>query len=201
MPEECAGGYCDTTYSWCMDNSHCLNSEVCNVVYNRCEYYCIGLLAEDEPCTFGYECESGTCVLDVCKTVPLADGEPCSSDWHCESEFCNLEDERVCETTPLPNGSGCWSHDHCVSGVCHNQECSYGLQDGQICDSPSDPPCAPGLFCDWRATPPYCARIHEPGELCRDDWECRLACTLRYNRFMCDPTPAEGSAICDGSDA
>jgi hypothetical protein len=195
---QCDGGYCETDYVFCTGDGECAGSGSCNLVYNRCEYYCVALQPDGAMCSLGRECESDACIDGFCRTVPLADGEPCSSDWHCESGFCNLETERECETLPLPNGRACWLGNQCESGVCHNMECVIGLSEGDACDTPGDPPCARDLFCDWDEDQPLCVHVFEPGAPCERHEQCRGSCVGRFGRLMCDSTPEEETAICDG---
>ena len=195
---QCDEGYCETGYIFCSSDGQCPGSGTCNTAEGRCEYYCIALQPDGATCDVGYECASGSCIDDFCRTVPLADGQPCTFDGECASGFCGLDAARVCQSLPLPNGSTCTIAEQCESGVCHEAQCKTGLGLGDDCSSPFDPPCGRDLFCDVSGEAPVCAEVRGPGEPCDGSFQCHGECTIRYGRRMCDQTVSEDEALCDG---
>ena len=205
LHEQCAGGYCEDSprLTFCDENADCVDtSGVCNLDLARCEAFCIALQPDGAACVNGFECQSETCVGGFCRTTPLADGQPCNTSDECASEFCNHETPSVCEALPLPNGRVCFLDQECASGVCHQGSCQTGLSEGADCSSSDpfgiDPPCARNLFCDRELQPPLCVPALAAGEECFSSDQCLGACTQKFNRRMCDATPAEGAAACDG---
>jgi len=140
-------------------------------------------------------------VLGFCRELPLPDGAPCSLGTQCESQFCSLDATRVCATPPLEIGRACGgSSSLCISHICFQGVCAIGLAEGQTCDdSITNPPCGPDLYCDREVTPPLCAKVHEAGEPCEIDDQCRGDCELRNGRYICDATPAFQAETCDGA--
>jgi len=196
---QCDGGYCRTTYQSCSTDPDCASlSGTCNTSLGRCEYFCVERLPDGGICVNDFECASNDCINGSCRTIPLADGQPCDSSLQCASEFCNLESVRVCETLPLPNGRVCTSSTQCASHVCFNGSCQAGQSEGADCTSFADPPCADGLYCDRQQTPNLCTPLLPIGAECDSSEQCRGECTTRFGRLLCNATPAEGAAVCDG---
>jgi hypothetical protein len=195
---QCADSYCETTTVFCTSDTECVGSGTCDLVSGICEYYCVALRADGAACTRGGQCQSETCVNGFCRTVPLADGEPCNFASECESEFCGFELTRVCTRLPLANGGACTSGTQCSSGLCFAGQCDTGLGDGDRCDQAGTPPCGRDLYCDTESSPIACVPVREAGEGCASSVQCRGACTIAFGRTMCDATPAEGAAVCDG---
>jgi len=181
---QCDGGYCQADYRYCEDDIDC-DGSVCNLLFARCEYYCVAQLPINSSCRYWFECASESCAEELCVEYPLPLGAPCAADQHCDSEFCNFEEERVCDRLPMSNGSVCYSNPQCASGVCFNNNCG-------------NPPCALDFFCDWDLDPPACVPLLEPSEICDDSSQCRGACEILFDRQMCDETPAPETAVCDG---
>jgi hypothetical protein len=199
--DECADSYCDTSprLTFCDENADCVDSSgVCDLDSSVCQAFCIALQPDGAQCINGFECESGTCSGGFCRTTPLPDGQPCTFGTECASGFCNHEPTPVCEQLPLPNGRVCFFAEECASGVCHDGSCQNGLSEGADCSSFADPPCANGLFCDREQQPPLCVPVFASGEECLDSSQCHGDCVLRFNRRMCDATPPDDTAICDG---
>lgn len=199
---QCDGGYCETGFVYCDDDTDCTGSGSCNLSLGRCEYYCIALQPDGSTCTGDGQCASNACVDGFCRTVPLASGQPCTFDSQCASGFCSLDAERVCADLPLPNGSTCSSPLQCDSGVCHQNQCQAGLAEGADCSSTLDPPCGKGLYCHYSeiaGQAPLCAPLRGPGEPCDGSFQCHGGCTIRYGRRMCDATVAQDEAVCDGA--
>jgi hypothetical protein len=195
---QCADGYCETTYVSCSSDPECVGSGLCNLTYGRCEYYCVALRNDGAICDSYFQCDSGACVDGFCRTLPLVDGSPCTSPGQCESGFCGYDEPRVCESLPLASGKRCTSPEQCESGVCFDAACVAGLTDGQPCDDPFQPPCARDLFCDATEDNPLCTPVLEAGQECEASYQCRQSCTLRFGRYVCDATPAQDAAVCDG---
>ena len=196
---QCDGGYCRTTFQSCTLDSQCASlSGTCNLTAGRCEYYCIERLPDGGICVFDYECASNDCVNGFCRTTPLADGQPCDSNFQCANGFCNFEPTRVCEALPLPNGRACNSSTQCESEVCFNGSCQAGQSEGGDCTSFADPPCAADLYCDYEQSPALCVPVLPAGSECSSSSQCRGACVTRFGRQLCDSTPDEEAAVCDG---
>ncbi len=195
---QCLDSWCDTTFVSCAISSECPTSMTCNTLEGRCEYSCLALLADGAACLRSTQCASGACVDDVCRTLPVPDGGACAANFECASGFCNYEAPRVCEQLPLADGRTCAAGDQCASGVCFDLMCGPGLSEGESCDDPLGPPCGPDLYCDDEAAP-VCQSVRDTGGTCEADYQCRGDCTIAWSRPMCDPTPAVGTAICDGN--
>ena len=201
---QCSGGFCETQFVSCTDNSQCLGSGVCNTAAFRCEFFCVATLPDGAICGNSAQCTSEACIGGFCRTVPLPDGEECIFDSQCASQFCGVDSVRVCESLPLSNGTACNSNFQCESGICFSQgfgipTCNAGLREGDRCDQFPSPPCGADLFCESRLQPPECVPVLEAGSECEGDFQCRFDCTTRFARQLCDVTPAEGTAICDGT--
>jgi hypothetical protein len=194
---QCDGGYCETTVQFCIDDEGCLGSGSCNTAIGRCEFYCVEQRADGAVCDVDVECQSGSCVAETCRTLPLADGIACTSDFQCESLFCS-PDEQVCERLPLSNGATCFANEQCASGICFQNSCNAGLTEGQSCTGALDPPCARDLFCNPDEPDPSCRPLHAAGQACDADYQCRGTCILRLGRFVCDGTQAPGVLMCEG---
>jgi hypothetical protein len=205
LNEQCQGGYCqiDNPPVFCSvatQTTDCIGSQVCNPFTFVCESYCVGRHADGASCTVGNECLSKACVASHCAKPPLDDGAPCDSGNQCRSAFCSNDPEPVCATPPLANGRGCAAGADCTSGVCFESVCTEGLGEGAVCGDLDQPGCGLDFFCDPEAQPrPVCARIHEVGEPCTNDAQCRGSCVIRHARNVCDATPPREAVFCDGS--
>lgn len=205
LNQQCLGGYCQINNPpiFCTvatQATDCAGSHVCNPISLVCERYCVEQHGDGASCLVGNECLSKACVAGHCAKPPLDDGAPCDDQSQCRSKFCSNDPARVCATPPLTNGRGCASGAECTSGVCFKNVCTEGLGEGAVCLDLEQPGCALDFFCDPKAEPrPVCARIHEVGEPCTDDAQCRGACTVRHARKVCDATPAREAVFCDGS--
>jgi hypothetical protein len=195
---QCGTSYCETTFVFCSSDAECVGSGSCDLVSGICDYYCVALRADGATCDRSGQCQSETCVGGFCRTIPLADGESCNFNGECESGFCGLELTRVCTQLPLSNGSACSSSSHCDSGVCFLGQCDQGLSQGDRCDL-GGPPCGRDLYCDGAESPISCVPFREAGEDCEGSFQCRGSCSVLFGRTMCDVTPADGAAVCDGA--
>jgi hypothetical protein len=169
----------------------------CNVGAGRCEYSCVDLLGDGAECARPAQCASGACVDGSCRTLPTPDGQACTSDFECASGFCGYDSPRVCEQLPLADGRPCAAGAQCASQVCFASVCVAGSSEGEACGDPLEPPCGRDLYCAGEI-PPVCRPVHDTGDLCEADDECRGDCVEAWSRPMCDPTPSPGAAICDG---
>ncbi len=195
---QCDGGYCKTEYTYCESDDDCPDSGQCNLGWSSCEYYCLPLRVDGVSCDYGFQCESGACVVGICRRLPLPYGVACSDDSVCESSFCNFQVPRVCDELPLADGKSCSTNEQCYSGVCYAGTCSVGLTEGMACSVSSGAPCARDLFCDYEAVTPICTPVREAGASCESLLQCRGSCLIRFNRYMCDDTPGYLAAVCDG---
>ena len=164
---QCRNGRCiQEPVGLCADDSDCPITDYCNPLTLRCGSYCVALRPDNADCVEDEDCESGDCVQERCRTLPLGDGEACDENEDCESEFCNIaEIDPNCQELPLPLGTPCRTGEQCESLVCFapdsatQRTCVVGREEGEACD-PSDAsvePCSPHQFyCDvWDAENPH----------------------------------------------
>jgi len=208
LNEQCFNGRCVAEGISCSQDTDCPSSNKCDLLNNECATYCVALLPDGAPCEQDSDCSSEDCVAEFCRTTPLANGVECDLPTDCDSEFCSYDPKPVCKELPLPLQSPCQSSEECDSLVCFsefgsfNKTCVSGLEESEQCGQSNKPPCDPKtLYCDTDEVPPICVPLKEIGEACESDIQCRGTCALHptFNRTMCDPTPAEETAICQGT--
>jgi hypothetical protein len=198
--DQCAGGYCDRTVVACSIDAECPGSNSCSNGVT-CDPFCVTLKPDGATCDSFFECQSGSCYNNLCRSLPLADNEECNFDNECESNFCNDYDfPAVCMTLPLANGDACGVGSQCASEVCFQGSCQTGLTDGADCSaSPfTDPPCAKGLFCYNDDVTQTCTAQYPAGSECENDVECVGFCSTSFGRPIC--APAADEQVCTGGD-
>jgi hypothetical protein len=207
--QQCAAGRCERESVTCQTDEQCPISGLCVLSQGMCSYYCVQTKDDGAKCTADTECRSEACIAGFCRTPPLETGQECSAHEHCDTGFCGLEKERICTELPLPLGARCATSSQCESLVCFDSAkngqptCTTGLSAGEACGDPDQQPCnRHKLFCDTvDQAKPVCMPLHETGDDCERDEQCRGTCVIKFARHMCSAQAAPKAAICNGAGA
>ena len=97
----------------------------------------ICLMQAGGPCTSDPECETSTCIDNICSHDDIC--SPCRTDGDCYNADGAICSNSVCL---YPNGHACEDDpktcEQCVSGFCINGQCNSGGHVGDACTMPSD---------------------------------------------------------------
>jgi hypothetical protein len=186
----------------CSDHAEC-RSEFCDPSLDSCAPQKL----PGQPCESGQdeECEQGVCndTGDVSECVAKGvDGDACDYTTPCASDYGCVGG--ICTPKPLLNGSPCTGNHDCVSGLCWNARCEAKSGAGAQCGDAMFKPCEDSAYCEIDIDPMgvptgTCANKLRAGQGCEDDEQCFGSCVVAWGHRLCDATPENGAAWCDGS--
>jgi len=138
--------HCESGFCILKDCSSGLDGQGCTAV-NECgadliclESTCSAKLADGDPCGDNNDCESGSCILEVC--LSREDEQSCDASDECVADLVCIEN--IC-SAKLVDGNLCGeNNNHYESGFCILEVCLSGL-DGRSCTVGNE--CGANLIC------------------------------------------------------
>jgi hypothetical protein len=211
--EHCLSSFCSLPAGVCSEPSGEPDGTMCvsnfNCISGFCDpttLICTPPKAPGQPCPSlqNAECADGYCEPPMvmgdgtCRAYGQ-EGDPCTTVAECDPEGFFVCLNTTC--SKIANGDPCSSSLQCASGLCFNSVCDTPLVVGDACGAVAlGRPCQEGAYCDipLGETDGMCKALQRTGNPCLTDDQCYGSCVEIWGERLCDDTPPEGTAWCDG---